>query len=48
MRLPGTMALASAPTSPYTLGLPGRAAKSSISSLSRMPVSGATKPEPKG
>ena len=41
-RLPGAMALASAPTSPYTLGVPGLAEKSSISSLSSTPVPGAT------
>ncbi len=37
MRLPGAMALASPWTSPYMFGVPGLAAKSSISLLRRNP-----------
>ena len=45
-RLPGAMALAAAPTSPYMFGTPAFTAKSSIWLLSRMPVPGTTMPEP--
>ena len=38
MRLPGSMALASLPTTPKALATPGLALKSSISSLSRKPA----------
>ncbi len=38
MRLPGAMALASPCTRPYMFGVPGRAAKSSISLFSRNPA----------
>ncbi len=44
--LPGAIALGSPVTSPYALGTPGRAAKSSISSLSSTPVPLATTHEP--
>ena len=44
---PGATALASPCTSPYMLGVPGFAVKSSISLLSRTPVPSATMPVPK-
>ena len=42
----GSIALASLPTTPNMLATPGFAEKSSISSLSKMPVPSATTPEP--
>ncbi len=45
--LPGRMALASAPISPYAFIAPGLAEKSSISLFKRIPVPGTTMPEPK-
>ena len=46
MRLPGSIAFASPCTSPNWFGLPGLAAKSSISSLSRKPAPATTTPLP--
>ncbi|KGX47621.1 hypothetical protein Y600_5505 [Burkholderia pseudomallei MSHR3709] len=43
----GSIAFASLPTTPNMLATPGFAEKSSISSLSTMPVPSATTPEPK-
>src|SRR4249919_306880 len=46
MRLPGLGAFASKPITPKAFAMPGRSAKSSISSLSSTPVPGTTRPEP--
>ena len=45
-RLPGAMALASAPTTPNWFGAPGLTEKSSISSFRRKPAPSTTMPEP--
>jgi hypothetical protein len=45
-RLPGAISLRTPCTSPYRFGTPGLAVKSSISSLSRKPVSPATTSAP--
>ncbi|MNZ89897.1 hypothetical protein D3C78_1088380 [compost metagenome] len=47
MRLPGSMALASLPTTPKALATPGLALKSSISSFNRKPAPFTTTPLPK-
>ena len=47
MRLPGWIAFASPCTSPNMFGLPGCAAKSSISSLRKNPAALTYTPEPK-
>ena len=46
MRLPGAMALAAPPTTPYMFGAPGLTLKSSISLLSRKPAPATTTPSP--
>ena len=46
MRLPGSIALASEPTTPKMLAAPALALKSSISSLSKKPAPSTTTPLP--